>query len=416
MRLVEPALSDQRQARSNVDVSINSVLEGAGCIGVRRGSTTFMTIQQAIADPVISQSWSQLANLAVEPNPFAEPWYLAAAVQSLAPNSTRQIAACWEGGKLLGIIPLTLAKDYAGLPLAHLQNWVNHNAFLGSPLVAKGRERDFWHGLLSALDNGQGIAFFLHLTAMRLDGPVAVALEQICNSQGRRFAIFQREERALLEHGLSPEAYLEANVRGKKRKELRRQQSRLSELGEISFERSFGDARLADWIEEFLALERRGWKGFNGSALDCAKETRELFRNALFGAAKEGKLELLALRLDGRAIAMLVNFITPPGAFSFKTAFDEDYARFSPGVLLQIHNLALLEREDIAWCDSCAAQNHPMIDSIWSGRRSIGRYSIAIGGPIKRAAFTALLAAEQAKGRLRRVTKRNTNQNNGKSG
>lgn len=375
-----------------------------------------MTIQQAIADPVISQSWSKLANLAIEPNPFAEPWYQAAAVQSLAPNSTRQIAACWEGETLLGLIPLMRSNTYAGLPLVHLQNWVNHNAFLGSPLVAKGRERDFWHGLLSALDNGKDIAFFLHLTAMRLDGPVAVALEQICNTQRRRFAIFQREERALLEHGLSPEAYLEANMRGKKRKELRRLQSRLSELGDIRFERSFGDAGLADWIEEFLALERRGWKGANGSALDCAKETRELFRNALFGAAKEGKLELLVLRLDGRAIAMLVNFITPPGAFSFKTAFDEDYARFSPGVLLQIHNLALLEREDIAWCDSCAAQNHPMIDSIWSGRRSIGRYSIAIGGPIKRAAFTALLAAEQAKGRLRRVTKRNTNQNNGKSG
>lgn len=413
---MEPALSDQRQARSTVDVPINPVLEGAGGGGVRRGSTTFMTIQQAIADPVISQSWSKLANLAIEPNPFAEPWYQAAAVQSLASNSTRQIAACWEGESLLGLIPLMRSNTYAGLPLAHLQNWVNHNAFLGSPLVAKGRERDFWHGLLSALDNGRDRAFFLHLTAMRLDGPVAVALEQICNTQGRRFAIFQREERALLEHGLSPEAYLEANVRGKKRKELRRQHSRLSELGDISFERSFGDAGLADWIEEFLALERRGWKGSNGSALDCAKETRELFRNALFGAAKEGKLELLALRLDGRAIAMLVNFITPPGAFSFKTAFDEDYARFSPGVLLQIHNLALLEREDIAWCDSCAAQNHPMIDSIWSGRRSIGRYSIAIGGPIKRAAFTALLAAEQAKGRLRRVTKRNTNQNNGKSG
>jgi len=293
---------------------------------------------------------------------------------------------------------------------------VNHNAFLGSPLVAKGRERDFWHNLLSALDNGRDRAFFLHLTAMRLDGPVAVALEQICNAQGRRFAIFQREERALLEHGLSPEAYLEANVRGKKRKELRRQQSRLSELGELRFERSDGGVGLADWIAEFLALERRGWKGANGSALDCAGETRELFRNALTGAAEEGKLELLALRLDGRAIAMLVNFITPPGAGSFKTAVDEDYARFSPGVLLQIHNLALLEREDIAWCDSCAAQDHPMIDSIWEGRRSIGRYSIAIGGPIKRAAFAALLATEQAKGRLRRATNRIANHNNGKSG
>jgi hypothetical protein len=156
-------------------------------------------------------------------------------------------------------------------------------------------------------------------------------------------------------------------------------------------------------VDEFLALERRGWKGANGSALDCADETRQLFRGALEGAAKAGKLELLALRLDGRAIAMLVNFITPPGAFSFKTAFDEDYARFSPGVLLQLENLKLLDRGDIAWCDSCAAQDHPMIDSIWSGRRPIGRYSVAIGGRANRAAFAALLAAEKAKARLRKI-------------
>ena len=42
--------------------------------------------------------------------------------------------------------------------------------------------------------------------------------------------------------------------------------------------------------------------------------------------------------------------VTAPGAFSFKTAFDEDYARFSPGVLLQIENLALLERDGIEYC------------------------------------------------------------------
>jgi hypothetical protein len=98
---------------------------------------------------------------------------------------------------------------------------------------------------------------------------------------------------------------------------------------------------------------------------------------------------------------MLANFLTPPGAFSFKTAFDEDYARFSPGVLLQIENLALLQRDGIDWCDSCAAQDHPMIDSLWAGRRAIGRYSVAIGGRAKRAAFAALLAAETTKARLK---------------
>jgi hypothetical protein len=148
-------------------------------------------------------------------------------------------------------------------------------------------------------------------------------------------------------------------------------------------------------------LEMAGWKGQNGSALACAPETEALFRGVLHGAAKTSRLELLTLRLDGCAMAMLANFLTPPGAFSFKTTFDESYSRFSPGVLLQIENLALLEHKSVEWCDSCAAQDHPMIDSLWSGRRSIGRYSVAIGGRAKRAAFAALLTAERAKAKYK---------------
>ena len=93
-------------------------------------------------------------------------------------------------------------------------------------------------------------------------------------------------------------------------------------------------------------------------------------------------------------IAMLATFLTPPGAYSYKTAFDERYARFSPGVLLQRENLAILERGDIAWSDSCAAADHPMIDHIWRERRPIGRLSIAIGGGLRRALFSRLAAAE----------------------
>lgn len=385
---------------------------------VEQGQVEFVLAgwPEICADARFAEQWDWLVRNAAEPNVFAERWYLKAALRSLDPCGNVRLAVVLASGRLIGIMPICDEGHYAGLALPNKQNWLNPNAFLGTPLILPGAERTFWRMLLKQLDLRHEGALFLHLKGMATDGPIALALEAECKQQGRRFAIFQREERALLEHGLSPQAYLEANVRGKKRKELRRQQSRLSELGELRFERSDGGVGLADWIAEFLALERRGWKGANGSALDCAGETRELFRNALTGAAEEGKLELLALRLDGRAIAMLVNFITPPGAFSFKTAFDEDYARFSPGVLLQIHNLALLEREDIAWCDSCAAQDHPMIDSIWAGRRSIGRYSIAIGGPIKRTAFSALLAAEHAKGHLRRAANRIANHNNGKSG
>jgi CelD/BcsL family acetyltransferase involved in cellulose biosynthesis len=358
-----------------------------------------MTPAELLADAALLAEWDALADHAAEPNPFAERWYLTAALNAFETGSV-SVAVVRDHG-LIGIMPLTRQSHYAGLPIRHVQNWQNHNAFLGTPLIRKGAELSFWHALLAQFDNANDGALFLHLTGLPTGGPVVSGLKAACAKDKRRHALVQHEGRALLEHGLSPEAYLEANVRGKKRKELRRQNKRLAEEGALTFDRSDGGEELAEWIEEFIALEARGWKGGNGSAIQCAPETRQLFAGAINGAASTGKLELLTYRLDGRAIAMLANFLTPPGAFSFKTAFDEDYARFSPGVLLQIENLALLERDGIEWCDSCAAQDHPMIDSLWCGRREIGRYSVAIGGVAKRASFAALLAAEQTKAKFR---------------
>ena len=91
---------------------------------------------------------------------------------------------------------------------------------------------------------------------------------------------------------------------------------------------------------------------------------------------------------------MLSTFLTPPGAFGFKTAFDEEYARFSPGFLLEREFLGALDRFGIRWCDSCAAEDHSVMNQIWYERRRVGRVSIAIGGPLRRTAFKQLLRKE----------------------
>ena len=63
-------------------------------------------------------------------------------------------------------------------------------------------------------------------------------------------------------------------------------------------------------------------------------------------------------------------------------------------MLLQRENLDLLARDDIAWADSCAAEDHPMIDHFWRERRVVARHNIAIGGKARRLLFRALAARE----------------------
>ena len=344
--------------------------------------------------PAARLAWDALALCAAEPNPFHESWYLLPALRALDPQGTTSILRVEADGDLIGLLPVRSESRYYGRPIPQLCGWIHGNCFLGAPLVAAGLEKPFWRALLDWADRQGGAGLFLHLAALPLEGPLYAALQAVLAEQGRLAGLVHREERAMLASDLAPQAYFEQSLSGKKRKELRRQSTRLAELGEVRFERQRDDQRLGRWIDDFLALEHSGWKGSAGSALASHQTTARLFKEALHGAASQGKLERLTLTLDVEPIAMLVNFLTSPGAYSYKTAFDERYSRYSPGVLVQRENLDLLGDPDIAWCDSCAAADHPMIDHIWRERRAVGRVSIAIGGRMRRALFAGLLRLE----------------------
>ena len=172
---------------------------------------------------------------------------------------------------------------------------------------------------------------FLHLRDLDEDGATYRGLVAATDELGRPLAIVHREARAFLQSSLSPAAYYEQAVRKKKRKEQGRLINRLSEVGTITHRRIEAGAaqdQVALWLDDFLAMERAGWKGAEGSALACRPETAAFFRGAVQGAAAAGRLQMLRIDLDARPIAMLINFLTPPGSYSFKTAFAEDYGAF----------------------------------------------------------------------------------------
>ncbi len=347
-----------------------------------------------VSGPAAITCWDALAARAGEPNPFFESWYLLPALRGLDPAGKVRLLVLESDGEWLGLVPISLDSRYYTYPLPQLCNWIHGNCFLGLPLIAKGYEAAFWQALLDWADHNAAYGLFLHLSHLPLESRACQILRSLLAETSRNSALVHSEERALLASPMSAEEYWEASLSGKKRKELRRQRNRLAELGTVAIEQTRSAAGLAEWMESFLALEAAGWKGSAGSALASDPATHELFREALTGAAARGRLERTSITLDGQPIAMLASFIAAPGSFSFKTAFDEAYSRFSPGVLLQQTNLALLDDPEVAWSDSCAAADHPMIDHIWRERRTIGRLSIAIGGAARRTLFAGLAYLE----------------------
>jgi CelD/BcsL family acetyltransferase involved in cellulose biosynthesis len=344
--------------------------------------------------PDFIAAWDDLALRAAEPNPFHESWFLLASLQALDTDGSVSLLVFRQQGALAGLLPVRRETRYYGKPIRHLANWTHPNCFLGAPLVAAGSEHAFWHGLVDWADRTSKPGLFLHLSGIPLHGRLHEALKQVLEQQGRRSGVVYREERAILATEQTPEQFFDASTSAKARSELRRKQARLGEMGALSFEWHFDDAGIAQWSEQFLALEASGWKGESGTAIASNPETAGLFREAMAGSARRGRLQRLAMKLDGRPLAMLTSFLAAPGAFGFKIAFDEQFARFSPGVLLQKENLRILDREDIAWSDSCAGADNKMISQLWPQRREIGRISIAIGGGLRRTLFAGFLNAE----------------------
>ncbi len=342
-------------------------------------------------------SWQKLARNAVEPNVFYEHYLLGPALQHFSTHSELSLFLFWAGvphkSDLLGLMPVGPSRQFGRWPVPFVQNWTHHNGFLGTPLVRNGFENQFWTALFKELDAKNWPGFF-HVRGLTVGGPLDQALRSVCARQQRRCDLVHSEARALLQSNLDTKSYYAETVRSKKRKELRRQAKRLAEMGNLKFTHHKDDVGLDAWTADFLKLERQSWKGREGSALDCSEDTRAFFGDTLKEAATVGQLERHDLRLDGKPLAMLVNFHSAPGSFSFKTTFDDDYARFSPGVLLQLENLKVLEQPGIDWMDSCAAEDHPMIDSLWSGRRHIGRFSIELKGLSRTAMFRGVRLGE----------------------
>ena len=198
------------------------------------GQLHLLDVEQ-LAEPAFVAAWERLVSRAVEPNPFFEPWFLLPALRQWG-KADRVITKAWfHEGRLAGLLPVVRSAQYYSHIVTHATGWLHANAFCGVPLIAAGHEDAFWRDMLAHFDRRARRALFLHLPKMPADGPANAALERVLAARPRDCYIVAEENRALLAGETSAEAYLEASMSAKKRKELRRQHNRLAEEGALAF-------------------------------------------------------------------------------------------------------------------------------------------------------------------------------------
>lgn len=330
--------------------------------------------QMTVLDDALASDIDRLARSAVEPNPFYESWYLRLTLELLATEPLILLSIRSASGTLICVLPLTQRARFKRLPLRNLRSWVHDYAFLAAPLVHRDHVDEAMAGLLDWFASRQAPAGILELVNIRMDGPVAAALAAgVVAHRNHLLSRQTRWTRAMYRLDVPDDPQ---HMSGKQRSTLRRKERRLADQGRIEYRSMESGDDPLPWLEQFLEVEASGWKGREGTAMAACD--REFFIAVCREANARGQLHMLALELDGKPVAMKCNFLAGSHAFTFKIAYDEAYARYSPGILIELFQMRILREAhpQLTAVDSCTVADNTMFPGLWSGECVLGDFAI----------------------------------------
>ena len=311
-------------------------------------------------DPATAEAFEALSARAA-PNAFMHPAALAAVAATDFAHV--HVLQAWAGEgdarKLVGVWALRERRIAPFWP-RFLAGPPYDYAFVAAPVIDPDFAGAVMPAFFQAIANHARLPKVIKLKL--LDGDAAAPI----------IAALQARRGRALTLAAHPRPFL-AGESGRKRsgstgKKLRQDWNRLNALGtaEIVNNRD-GDAVCAAF-EIFLQLELDSWKGASGTALLSQSEDAAFVRLFIANLSERGGASVALLRLDGRPIAAQVLLYSGATACTWKTAFDAEFSKFSPGALLIDKVTDALFASGIKQIESCATEDSFMAQ-LWTGRR-----------------------------------------------
>lgn len=324
-----------------------------------------------------------LSNRAMEPNIFFTGRMLAPAMPRVEDRQV-QLALIRDqsdrSSRMRLLMPFSQEKPGFSMGASILRVWANPFGPLGTPLVDAEDAAETLDNLLEALGRREArLPKVLVLPDLRLNGRFAQLIRAVAVARNLPVTVTSSYQRPMLESDLDGDAYLKQSVSAHHLREMRRQWRKLSADGPLSYEVARQPSEIRRRTEEFLALEAKGWKGRRRSALISDRYRAAFAREAIGNLAEADAVRIHTVDFKGRAIASLVVFVMAGEAYTWKTAYDEDFARFSPGKLLMMKLTEWhLDDANIVRSDSCAVPDHPIMSRFWSEREEMGTLVIGL--------------------------------------
>lgn len=353
-----------------------------------------------------------LTDRAVEANIFFTPQFLVPAMPRLDERHVRLLIARDENGqrsRLRMILPFSVERVGLLRGTRIVRAWTHPFGPIGTVPLDTDDPSGTLATLLKSLAGPQmNLPDVLVLPDQRLSGAVTAKLTRAAAEAGLPWMIVDRRRRAAL--AASRAGTFRADVLSKKaRREFGRGRRMLEREGAVALACATTPTAVRDALEEFLVLEAAGWKGRARSAMLLDRYRSAFAREAINGLAEAGRVRIYTLRVGTATVASLVVLSVKGEAVLWKTAYDEAYAKASPGFQILVEaSQDLMADPSVTFVDSCAVPGHELLERLWPDRLEVGTLVIGLtqesGGAVSRAAagLRRQRAAAYAWWRLRR--------------
>jgi CelD/BcsL family acetyltransferase involved in cellulose biosynthesis len=288
----------------------------------------------------IAGQWRRLCDESGDEEVFYRPEWAQAYLQAFDPKAEVIVISAWAGERLCGILPLVRRRTFvSGFPVVTLTVPANVHSLRANLTVCPGEEgavalKAIWQAA-KKLPRWDLIDVANVVEGSALDRLVALA-----QKDGHRTARKRTSQTLYLPIDASATSTSDkaaqppwlASTRPKFRSHLRRARRQLEEQGTLELKHY--SAADPEALKKFYDLEASGWKGAEGTAIQCHPSTRQFYDSVAQAAARDGYLSLDFLELNGKPIAGHFGFNLRGRYFLAKAGYDEAFRRHGPGQLL----------------------------------------------------------------------------------
>ncbi|RMI11032.1 GNAT family N-acetyltransferase [Sinorhizobium meliloti] len=324
-----------------------------------------------------------LSNRAIEQNVFFTGRFLAPAMPRLEDRVIRLAVIrdqSEQRSRLRFLMPFSIEKPGFSIGATIIRAWSNPFGPLGTPLLDAEDAAETISNLYEALAApSAGLPPVLVLPDIRLNGKFAQLARAVAIGENLPLTVTDTFSRPMLESLLDGPTYLREAVSSQHLRELKRQWNNPAKQGALVYNVARQPDEIRLRMEEFLVLEASGWKGRERSAMIMDRFRAAFAREAVNNLAEADSVRIHTLDLDGKAIATVIVLLMAGEAFAWKTAYDERFAKYSPGKLLVAELTEWhLDDANIIRSDSCAVPDHPVMSRLWQEREEMGTLVIGL--------------------------------------